>query len=155
MSFFIVFILQYSLLAAALNHHNNWDTSLFSLLLKTPRGLVLPPKATLDIPISYAPDTMQKHEAICTVVTQKCQNDAAQQTPDDKLTWTYNLQGIPTSMPLKSHQVPVIKCRCRERLEEKMEISFADVNVSTAQTNLLKSVASIRLLGKFQFDIKF
>ena len=60
MLFFIVFILQYSLLAAALNHHNNWDTSLFSLLLKTPRGLVLPPKATLDIPISYGGEKYEK-----------------------------------------------------------------------------------------------
>lgn len=145
-----------------MGHHNNWDTSLFSLLLKVTNGIILPPKASLDIPVAYAPDTMQRHDAVCSIVTTMSDyissagsRESVKTSSQDKLTWTYNIHGIPTSMPINNNQAPVIKCRARERVEEKLEISFTNINVSTAQTNLLTSFPPIRLLGKKMFYFYF
>ena len=55
----------------ALNCPAYMQDSPFCLLLKDSQGIRLGPKATLDIPISFAPEDTKRFEALCVVCVRK------------------------------------------------------------------------------------
>ncbi|XP_057307230.1 cilia and flagella-associated protein 47-like isoform X2 [Hydractinia symbiolongicarpus] len=130
------------------------EAGVYTLLLKVSNNLILPPRQVLDIPISYSPNTMQKCDAVCTVTARQFYLEEAGRAPiaeTGDVQWKYDIQGIPLSVPVKISHAPVFECRARERLEEKLEISFAglDLNVSkTTNAALMKSLKPMRLLGQ-------
>ena len=65
----------------------------FNLLLKVWTNLLLPSKAIIDIPISYAPDLMNKHEAVCIITTRPMVDGVPDETSGE-VCWTYNIQVI-------------------------------------------------------------
>lgn len=124
----------------------------FRLLLKNSRNLVLPSKSGLDIPISYTPGKMRKENILCIVSTKPLISNGPDKIPVDEIFWTFEIHGVPTCTPVKDAHAPVIECRARERIEEKIEISFTGFDENTerlAQTALLRSLSPIHLLGSY------
>lgn len=133
--------------------------SVFCLLLKRAKSIQLEPGATLDIPISFAPDTMQLYEATVTVTIRKEDpNDAwdgnypslmSTRMVND-LHWIYPIRGIPESLPIKESQAPCIECKARSRVEERVEVTLTGLDPNSAGSGVGRypSVTPINLLGR-------
>lgn len=147
----------YSLSTASGEESTATEGRVFTLLLKTMTRIPLAPRGILDIPISFSPDTMQRQECTCTVRVQKQDGasflDEPASVPYNKeLRWVYEIKGIPKSEPVADSQAAVLECRARERLEERVEISFTGINPSLGKSvygSLLRSLSPIHLLGTF------
>ena len=124
---------------------------MFGLLLKKSGNLILPGKSTLDIPISYAPDKMRKKETLCVVHTKPLNNVKDSNFHGNDIVWKFEIDGIPTCSVVKNSQAPVIECRARERVDEKIELTFlgAEDSDKSNYTALLKSLSPIHLLGLY------
>ncbi|XP_048577373.1 cilia- and flagella-associated protein 47-like isoform X2 [Nematostella vectensis] len=130
--------------------------STFCLLLKAPNSIRLAPMEELAIPISFAPDTMQMHEATVTVIMHR--HDGSQS--DDftgvtgtclmnDLTWIFPIKGIPESCPIRDSLAPCIECKARGRVEEKIEVTLTGVAPSSASTSYasyLRALTPIHVL---------
>lgn len=133
--------------------------SAFCLLLKYTQGITLPPNAVLDIPISFAPDTMQQHEASVTVNLHKQDGTdwnsgsyAGFVTSSlvNGLSWIFPVKGIPESRPVKESQAPCIECKARSRVEERVEVSLTGVashTVGTGYASYVRALTPIHILG--------
>ena len=113
--------------------------------------MLLPAKSTLDIPISYAPHCMRKQEASCIVNTNPY-NSHEGITTNSNVKWTYEIDGVPICMPVRNAHAPVIQCRARERVDEKIEVTFTGTEGGPDRSNyafLLKSLSPIHLLGNY------
>lgn len=131
--------------------------SVFCLLLKRAKSILLEPGATLDIPISFAPDTMQLHEATVTVTVHRDTEDTwdgnypgmmSTRMVND-LHWIYPVRGIPESHPIKDSQAPCIECKARSRVEERVEITLTGLAPNTGSGfGRYPSVTPISLLGR-------
>ena len=133
--------------------------SVFCLLLKRAKSIPLEPGATLDIPISFAPDTMQMYEATVTVTIHK-------EDPEDSwkgdypsmmstrmvndLHWIFPVRGIPESYPIKASQAPCVECKARSRVEERLEVTLTGLAPNTPGSGLGRypSITPINLLGR-------
>lgn len=133
--------------------------SVFCLLLKRAKSIPLEPGASLDIPISFAPDTMQLYEATVTVTIHR--EDPTDTWSGDypsmmstrmvnDLHWIYPVRGIPESLPIKESQAPCIECKARSRVEERVEVSLTGLapNSVGAGIGRYPSVTPISLLGR-------
>ena len=121
--------------------------STFCLLLKSNVDIPLRPGEILDVPISFAPEHMQLQQAICSITTRPTNGDGSAMS---MLKWSYDIKGIPQSIPVKDSKAPILECRARERLEERVELSFTGINPSitkAAYGSLLRSLSPIHLLG--------
>lgn len=131
------------------------DDQVFGLLLKKSGNLVLPGKCTLDIPISYAPDQMRKKEALCVIHTKPLNSiddtKSSQSHAKNNIVWKFEIDGVPTCAPVKNSHAPVIECRARERVDEKIELTFlgAEEGGRSNYTALLRSLTPIHLLGRY------
>jgi len=130
----------------------NSQDEVFGLLLNNWKNLLLPAKQTLDIPISYAPDQMRKQEASCKVYTRPFNADQSESSLYDNglICWTYEIEGIPTCIPIKTSNAPVVQCRTRQRIEEQIEVTFAGTETTdnSSYKALLKSLSPIHLVGQ-------
>jgi len=123
----------------------------FGLLLKNRNNLLLHAQSTLDIPIIYAPNCMRRQEASCIVNTNPCDGHEGITTNND-VKWTYEIDGVPVCMPVRNANAPVIECRARERVDEKIEVTFTGVDGGPDRSNytaLLKSLSPIHMLGNY------
>ena len=133
--------------------------SVFCLLLKRAKSIPLEPGASLDIPISFAPDTMHLYEATVTVTIHR--EDPTDTWGGDypsmmstrmvnDLHWIYPVRGIPESLPIKESQAPCIECKARSRVEERVEVSLTGLapNSVGAGIGRYPSVTPISLLGR-------
>ena len=132
--------------------------SVFCLLLKHATGIRLEPGASLDIPISFAPDTMQLHEATVTVTIHRGLEDTwdgnfpsvmSTRMVND-LHWIFPVKGIPESHPIKDSQAPCIECKARSRVEERVEVTLTGLAPNTGSSALGRypSVTPIHLLAR-------
>lgn len=133
--------------------------SVFCLLLKRAKRIPLEPGASLDIPISFAPDTMQLYEATVTVTIHR--EDPADTWDGDypsmmstrmvnDLHWIFPVRGIPESQPVKESQAPCIECKARSRVEERVEVTLTGLVPNSAGSGFGRypSVTPINLLGR-------
>lgn len=112
----------------------------FCLLLKHQKKIRLGPKATLDIPISFAPEAMRQYDALCTIVMRKrsgsawdfCPNPpsscprGSSSTPLTEIRWLFPIAGVPEASA--SHvPPPVIEGRARAVTEQRLELWLAGV----------------------------
>lgn len=132
--------------------------SVFCLLLKRAKSILLEPGASLDIPISFAPDSMQLHEATVTVTVHRDTVDTwdgnypsvmSTRMVND-LHWIYPVRGIPESHPIKDSQAPCIECKARSRVEERVEVTLTGLAPNTGGSGFGRypSVTPINLLGR-------
>ncbi|PFX34680.1 Calponin-likey domain-containing protein 2 [Stylophora pistillata] len=132
--------------------------SVFCLLLKRAKGIILEPGAILDIPISFAPDTMQLYEATVTVTIHRDTEDnwngnypslMSTRMVND-LHWIFPVRGIPESCPIKESQAPCIECKARSRVEERLEVMLTGVAPNNASSGFGRypSITPINLLGR-------
>ena len=130
----------------------------FSLLLKTQSRILLKPKATLDIPICFAPDMIVLHEATCYINASNADGtpfDAYNQITsfayNKEMRWVFPIKGIPESCPIKDSKAPRLQCPARERLEEKVEFSFTGINLNISKAThvaYLRALSPVHLLGQ-------
>ncbi|XP_072178621.1 cilia- and flagella-associated protein 47-like [Diadema setosum] len=128
--------------------------SAFCLLLKRTAAIQLGPKATLDIPVTFAPDRMSLHEAMCLVSIRRenggswdylpasdPDHPAARRMADrrDKngglrdIRWIYPIKGIPETQP-RVDQGALVSCQARSRIEERLEVSLTGAVPSAASS---------------------
>ncbi len=130
----------------------------FSHLLRQPSNILLTPRDILDIPICFAPDTMVLHEATCYVTASKTDGTAfetyGQMTTfayNKSMRWIFPIKGIPESCPIKDSKAPRVECRSRERLEEKLELSFTGINLNISKAThsaYLRALSPAHILGE-------
>ncbi|XP_022089961.1 cilia- and flagella-associated protein 47-like isoform X2 [Acanthaster planci] len=126
--------------------------SAFCLLLKHTTGIPVASKSTLDIPLTFAPDSMRLHEALCVVSVKREDGSSWEYEPcrdpdhphsrrdyDQRdmqgglrdIRWLYPIHGIPESQPVIDRGA-VISCQARSRIEERLEVSLTGAVPSSA-----------------------
>ena len=146
------------LFESALDRNKHKDLA-FSLLLKQKTDVFLSPKGILDIPICFAPEAMILHEATCFVHVRKTDGsgfDGYDRRPsyssNREMRWVFTIKGVPESRPVKDARAPILQCKARERLEEKLELCFTGINPSISKsthTPYIRSMAPMNLLGGY------
>ncbi|XP_033635373.1 cilia- and flagella-associated protein 47-like isoform X1 [Asterias rubens] len=137
-----------------LERYNIQSESAFCLLLKHTMGILVAPKSTLDIPLTFAPDNMNLHEALCVVSVKRedgtsweyepskdpdhpyARRDYDRRDPQGGLRdirWLYPIHGIPESQPVIDRGA-VISCQARSRIEERLEVSLTGAVPSSASS---------------------
>ncbi|XP_025790294.1 cilia- and flagella-associated protein 47 [Puma concolor] len=128
-----------------LDHH--WDkffrqTSAFSFSgLSHTKGITLPPKENIDIPVLFMPNTMKLHRTMVIVQMMRANREswpidnfeeldtemkrtmgtASREIPE--IHWIYPILGLPQALYPKCPPV-VIKCQSRKRVEEEVEVTL-------------------------------
>ena len=102
---------------------NGKDLEHFCLLLKQTTGILLNPGVTLDVPISFSPEVMKTHECHLTISV-----DSTTQL----LKWHYPIIGQPHLRPFSANSGPLLQCRAKERLEQRLEVSLVGSENSKA-----------------------
>lgn len=94
---------------------------------------------------------MRKKEALCIVHTKPFNNVEDSNFHGNEIVWKFEIDGIPTCSAVKNSQAPVIECRARERVDEKIELTFLGTEDSDKSNYiaLLKSLSPIHLLGQY------
>ena len=94
---------------------------------------------------------MRKKETLCVVHTKPLNNVKDSNFHGNDIVWKFEIDGIPTCSVVKNSQAPVIECRARERVDEKIELTFlgAEDSDKSNYTALLKSLSPIHLLGQY------
>ncbi|XP_040324754.1 cilia- and flagella-associated protein 47 [Herpailurus yagouaroundi] len=126
-----------------LDHH--WDkffrqTSAFSFSgLSHTKGITLPPKENIDIPVLFMPNTMKLHRTMVIVQMMRANREswpidnfeeldtemkrtmgtASREIPE--IHWIYPILGLPQALYPKCPPV-VIKCQSRKQVEEEVEV---------------------------------
>lgn len=140
------------------------DLSKFCLSL-SPRILV-GPKQTLDIPISFAPDSMRVEHAELFVsasrpdgrpwdntwlnaarradsnVPQGRTSFRSEVNPSDDMShlqWVYQICGLPEMSAFKPTQGPVFQCPAKQRIEERLEVCL--INKPPSADNYVAAIA--------------
>ncbi|XP_077199055.1 cilia- and flagella-associated protein 47 isoform X2 [Paroedura picta] len=119
--------------------------SVFWIPLKQTRGISLPPKSKLDIPVLFAPQSMKLYEAVLVIHVAKMYDEnwsfedpfelnkklsSSTMISDSgeikALRWIYPICGIPEAPPYKSTPA-VVCCQARSRVEERVEVLLTGV----------------------------
>ena len=154
-----------SLFRSLTSDEANSRDSVFCLLLKHPSHIRLEPGGTVDIPVSFAPDTMQLHEATITVIMHRhdgsqwdALNGVSSTCLVNDLTWIYPIKGVPESCPIKESQAPCIECKARSRVEERVEVTLTGVAPKAAGSSMgtyLRPLTPIHLLGRYPSEPEY
>ena len=99
------------------------DVEHFCLLLKQTSRILLNPGIMLDIPISFSPEVMKRHECHLTISVD---------STSQPLKWHYPIIGQPHLRPFSVTSGPLLQCRAKERLEQRLEVSLVGLDNSTA-----------------------
>ena len=99
------------------------DVEHFCLLLKQTTRILLNPGTMLDIPISFSPEVMKKHECHLTISVD---------STSQPLKWYYPIIGQPQLRPFSATSGPLLQCRAKERLEQRLEVSLVGSENSMA-----------------------
>lgn len=91
------------------------DVEHFCLLLKKTTGISLNAGVAVDIPISFSPEVMKRHEAHLTISVDSI---------EQPLKWLYPIIGTPHLRPFSASSGPTLQCRAKERLEQRLEVSL-------------------------------
>lgn len=126
--------------------------SAFCLLLKHTSNIPIAPKATLDIPVVFAPGDMNLHEALCVVSVRRedgvkwvamsstnPDHPQAVHGDDDNglkdIRWLYPIHGIPESHP-KANRGAVVNCQARSRIEERLQVTLTGAVAASSYTSI-------------------
>jgi len=101
------------------------DVEHFCVLLKQMTGILLNAGVALDIPISFSPETMKRHEAHLTISVD---------STNQPLKWLYPIIGTPHLRPFSAGSGPTLQCRAKERLEQRLEVSLVGSESRRAAT---------------------
>lgn len=100
------------------------DVEHFCLLLKQTTRILLSPGIMLDIPISFSPEVMKRHECHLTISVD---------STSQPLKWHYPIIGQPHLRPFSATSGPLLQCRAKERLEQRLEVSLVGLENTTAK----------------------
>ena len=107
------------------------DVDHFFLLLKHPQLVNFQPKAAIDIPIMFSPESMYKHQV--TVVITAEGNKHSTGSPCF-LSWEYPVIGLPQFRPYPEKIAPRIQCCVKERIEEILQVALVNSTSSYVAT---------------------
>uniref|UniRef100_A0A1I8GWP8 Calponin-homology (CH) domain-containing protein n=1 Tax=Macrostomum lignano TaxID=282301 RepID=A0A1I8GWP8_9PLAT len=117
------------------------ENSPFCLLLKHCKKIRLEPKARLDIPVSFAPENMQQHEAVCVVIMRRRDGKGWHYCPDEpkalprsdsggiaEIRWRFRVVGVPENKADRPEvPAPLVSCPARTVAEDRLEVWLAGV----------------------------
>nr|XP_046178927.1 cilia- and flagella-associated protein 47-like [Oncorhynchus gorbuscha] len=138
------------------------DRKVFCIPLKQTQGVRVSAGASVDIPVVFAPDSMQLHQAWLLVQLEPlfnfpcldsplttAQRDKCVEVEKDRvrvLRWVYPIHGIPEAPPEPSRPA-VIECEARGRVEERVEVLLTGCvpgsSISNTDTTLISAPSSI------------
>ncbi|XP_042644204.1 cilia- and flagella-associated protein 47 [Tyto alba] len=149
-------------LSASVLFKSTSEESVFHLLLKQPRGILLAPKEKLDIPVLFKPDIMKMYEAVVVihVMRENGENwpyeDSAELNKDLKssvtvaenggiqgILWIYPVHGIPEA-PHQKLVPAVVRCQARQRVERRVEVLLTGVVPDATATPATRNPAVIK-----------
>ena len=96
------------------------DTDHFCLLMKRTHAILLHPGVSLDVPVTFAPESMHRHEVTVTLTAEETKESAAATT----LSWRYPVIGQPELRPFSPSSAPRLACCAKERLEQRLQVSL-------------------------------
>ncbi|XP_077977423.1 cilia- and flagella-associated protein 47-like [Glandiceps talaboti] len=119
--------------------------SAFCLLLKNSNSIAVPAKSTVDVPLTFAPDNMNLHEALLIISVKKEDGSSWQYLPPQQpdhpygrrdtdrrdgsgglkdIRWLYPIHGIPESHPVSENNMALVECQTRSRIEQRLEATL-------------------------------
>ncbi|XP_075257847.1 cilia- and flagella-associated protein 47-like isoform X3 [Convolutriloba macropyga] len=139
---------------------NDFDLNgTFCLLLKHSRNVLLKPKSILDIPISYAPDSMDPSNCVCAVAIRRedgepWDREELQRSTGDRdangvvsqIRWVFPVKGVPQST-IGEEKPLIIECEARNRVEERVEVILTGVIGTGSSTSKKKPGSSVAATG--------
>ncbi|XP_034145586.1 cilia- and flagella-associated protein 47 [Esox lucius] len=155
------------------------DKKVFCIPLKQTQGVQVSAGDSLEIPVVFAPDSMQLHQAWLIVQLEPFYNHPDLKTPltptqrdecvvveDEQIRsvrWVYPIHGIPEAPPKRPNPA-VIECEARSRVEERVEVlltgcvpgSFVPDTVTPHSSTTLESSAGSGLaLEGFSCEMRY
>ncbi|XP_042168803.1 cilia- and flagella-associated protein 47-like [Oncorhynchus tshawytscha] len=138
------------------------DRKVFCIPLKQTQGVRVSAGASVDIPVVFAPDSMQLHQAWLLVQLEPlfnlprldsplttAQRDKCVEVEKDRVrlvSWVYPIHGIPEAPPEPSYPA-VIECEARGRVEERVEVLLTGCvpgsSVSNTDTTFIRAPSSV------------
>ncbi|XP_031669186.1 cilia- and flagella-associated protein 47 [Oncorhynchus kisutch] len=138
------------------------DRKVFCIPLKQTQGVRVSAGASVDIPVVFAPDSMQLHQAWLLVQLEPlfnlprldsplttAQRDKCVEVEKDRVrlvSWVYPIHGIPEAPPEPSYPA-VIECEARGRVEERVEVLLTGCvpgsSVSNTDSTLIRAPSSV------------
>lgn len=90
------------------------ESDLFCLFLKQTKNILLKSGVSLDIPVMFAPDTVELSQAYVTITTDDI-------TLDEPLSWVYPVIGQPEIL-MSLTTISCVTVKAKERVEERMTV---------------------------------
>ena len=123
----------------------------FNMLSEYSGDIFCSSKADIYIPISYSAHSIEASQCTCHIIPKAVFKDVQSEQcyNETSFRWSYSVQGIPVIEPIEDYQAPILTCRAREKLVEKIEISLIKENCIGLRNNLSQhSNFPIRKLGR-------
>ena len=117
----------------------NNDSDHFCALLKQTKRILLHPGSAIDIPLLFAPDSMElSHTAV--LVTEQTQADQI-----EPLCWQYPVVGKPRALVSLEDNQPLIHGPARERVEQRVVVRMGSlVSHGSARVRAVTPSSSLR-----------
>ncbi|XP_026157201.1 cilia- and flagella-associated protein 47-like isoform X2 [Mastacembelus armatus] len=105
-------------------HPGTTDKKVFFVPLSPPEGIQISEGATFDVPVVFAPNSMELRQAwLCITMNPISRLDNIR--PEQELSaicWIYPLCGIPKEKPVENSPLGTLQCEAGCQLEKKMEV---------------------------------
>ena len=118
-----------------------------------PKNILLAPLSRLGIPICFAPESMIRYEAICTVTAMKSDGSSFEANEDrslfpsgNQMRWIFPVIGIPEFRPIEGKKIPCIECKSKQRVEEQLQLSFTGLTTNSRNRIAYPNVVSSHIL---------
>ncbi|XP_078495986.1 cilia- and flagella-associated protein 47 isoform X1 [Ciona intestinalis] len=164
-------------ISSSILRNNITVDSVFCLLLKHTSNIQLEPKQSLDIPFTFSPDTMRRHEGALTISIRRKDGrpwpeetdgiedltglngqkiETAEQirpisrTDDgriEKIRWVFPIHGIPEVRSQETREA-LLQCQARSRIEERLEVTLTGAIPSSASAHSLTRLRAVTPLDK-------
>lgn len=106
------------------------ESDVFCLFLKQTKNIPLKPGVSLDMPVMFAPDTVELSQAYVTVTTDDIID------LDEPLSWVYPVFGQPELL-ISLNTISCVTVKAKERVEERMTVVLSqDIGRSLSPADL-------------------
>ncbi|XP_076799523.1 cilia- and flagella-associated protein 47-like isoform X2 [Clavelina lepadiformis] len=162
-------------ISASVIRNNITVDSAFCLLLKHTTNIRLEPRQTLDIPFTFSPDKMRRHEGALSISLSRDDGEAwpeenagmedftglgrftaeTEMGPlsraDDgsvkAIRWVFPVHGIP-EVRSKETKEAILQCQARSRIEERLEVTLTGAVPSSASGHDLTKLRAVTPLDR-------
>lgn len=103
------------------------DADHFLLLLKNLQFIQLQPRASIDVPVMFSPESMYKHQVTAIIRAENSHSNFDTTEKDSHpsfLCWEYPVIGQPQLRPYSEEVAPRIRCCVKEKIRYKLRVNL-------------------------------